>query len=59
MKTEAFIKISDENNDILPRAIVEDKLDRQNASISMRFFSEDVENCLRNSTTVVRQILFV
>ena len=47
VKTEAFIKISDENNDILPRAIVEDKLDRQNASISMRFFSEDVESCLR------------
>ena len=31
---EAFIKISDNDNDILPRAIVEDKLDRQNASIS-------------------------
>ena len=46
IQTEAFLKISEENNDILPRAIVEDKLDRQNASISKRFFSEEVENAL-------------
>ena len=46
IKTEAFLQISEDDNDILPRAIVEDKLDRQNASISQRFFSEDVENAL-------------
>ena len=45
---EAFIKISDNDNDILPRAIVEDKLDRQNASISQRFFSAEVEEALRD-----------
>ena len=46
IKTEAFIRISEDDNDVLPRAIVEDKLDRQNASISQRFFSEDVEKAL-------------
>ena len=46
IRTEAFLKISEDDNDVLPRAIVEDKLDRQNASISQRFFSEEVENAL-------------
>ena len=46
---EAFIEVSQINNDVLPRAIVEDKLDRQNCSISQRFFSEEVEDILRRN----------
>ena len=37
------------NHDILPRAIVEDKMDRQNSSISERFFSEDVQKILEEN----------
>ena len=43
---EAFIRVSDVNHDVLPRAIVEDKMDRQNCLISQRFFSEDVQKIL-------------
>ena len=43
---EAFIRVSDTNHDVLPRAIVEDKMDRQNCLISQRFFSEEVQEIL-------------
>ena len=39
---EAFIGVSEVNHDILRRAIVKDKLDRQNCAISRRFFSSDI-----------------
>ena len=51
MSSEAFIQVSQINNDVLPRAIIEDKLDRQNCSISQRFFSEEVENILTLSSS--------
>ena len=44
--TEAFVHVSKVNHDVLPLAIVEDKLDRQNCQISQRFFSEEVQNIL-------------
>ena len=40
--TEAFLHVSDIDHDVLPRAIVEDKMDQQNCSISQRFFSKEV-----------------
>ena len=43
---DAFINVSETNHDVLPREIVEDKMDRQNSTISQRFFSEDVEQIL-------------
>ena len=46
VSTQAFINVSKSNHDVLPRAIVEDKMDRQNSTISQRFFSEDVEKIL-------------
>ena len=46
ISSEAFIRVSEVNHDILPRAIVEDKLDRQNCTISRRFFSSDVQSIL-------------
>ena len=49
VSTQAFINVSKSNHDILPRAIVEDKMDRQNSSISERFFSEDVEKILKQN----------
>ena len=33
----------------MPRAVVEDKMDRQNSSISERFFSEDVQKILEEN----------
>ena len=44
--TEAFLRVSEYDHDILPRTIVEDKLDRQNCELSLRFFSEDVQRIL-------------
>ena len=44
--TEAFLHVSDIDHDVLPRAIVEDKLDSQNYSISQRFFSKEVQKIL-------------
>ena len=46
VSTEAFIEISDIDHDVLPRAVVELKLDRQNCLLSQRFFSEDVQKIL-------------
>ena len=49
VSTQAFINVSKSNHDILPRAIVEDKMDRQNSTISERFFSEEVEKILKEN----------
>ena len=46
VSTEAFVNVSKVNYDVLPLAIVEDKLDRQNCQISQRFFSKEVEEIL-------------
>ena len=46
VSTEAFIEVSDMDHDVLPRAVVELKLDRQNCLLSQRFFSEDVQKIL-------------
>ena len=43
---KAFLEVSEVNHDVLPRAIVEDKLDRQNCAISRRFFSQEVQDIL-------------
>ena len=46
ISANAFLAVSSVNHDALPRAIVEDKLDRQNCLISQRFFSEEVQQIL-------------
>ena len=46
VRTEAFLQVSDIDHDVLPRAVVEMKLDRQNCLLSKRFFSEDVQKIL-------------
>ena len=46
VSTQAFIEVSDIDHDILPRAVLELKLDRQNCLLSQRFFSEDVQKIL-------------
>ena len=46
VSTRAFIDVSDMDHDVLPRAVVELKLDRQNCLLSQRFFSEDVQKIL-------------
>ena len=46
MSSQAFIEVSDIDHDILSRAVVELKLDRQNCLMSQRFFSEDVQKIL-------------
>ena len=46
VSTEAFIEVSKVDHDVLPRTIVEDKMDRQNSTISQRFFAKDVEEIL-------------
>ena len=49
IKTSTFIAVSNVNHDVLPRAIVEDKMDRQNCTISQRFFSSDVQEILHSN----------
>ena len=49
IKTSAFIFVSHVNHDVLPRAIVEDKMDRQNCTISQGFFSADVQEILQSN----------
>ena len=40
VSTKAFVNVSKVNHDVLPLALVEDKLDRQNCKLSQRFFSK-------------------
>ena len=47
VRTEAFLQVSDMDHDVLPRAVVEMKLDRQNCLLSKCFFSEDVQKILQ------------
>ena len=46
IRTEAFLEVSDIDHDVLPRPIVEDKMDQQNCTISQCFFSKDVQKIL-------------
>ena len=46
VRTEAFLQVSEIDHDIVPKTIVELKMDRQNCSISQRFFSADVQKIL-------------
>ena len=52
VSTQAFIEVSDIDHDILPRAVVELKLDRPNCLLSQRFFSEDVQKILTSCNYV-------
>ena len=49
IKTSVFIAVSNVNHDVLPHAIVEDKMDRQNCTISQRFLSADVQKILQSN----------
>ena len=39
----AFIRVSETNHDVLPKSIIDDKLDRQSIRIAQHFFSSAVE----------------
>ena len=43
---DAFIAVSEVDHDVLPQTIVEDKMDRQNSTISQRFFAKEIEDIL-------------
>ena len=43
---EAFLQVSDTDHNVLPRAIIEDHLDKQSSDLAKCFFSEEVENVL-------------
>ena len=42
-RKEPFVKVSETNHKVLPKSILEDRLDRQSIRIAKRFFSNDVE----------------
>ena len=46
ISSNGFLAVSSVDHDLLPRTIVEDKLDRQNCAISQRFFSAAVQKIL-------------
>ena len=43
-KTAAFKRVSESNHSVLPKSILEDKLDRQSIRIAKRFFSKEVQD---------------
>ena len=40
---DAFIRVSESNHNVLPKSIIDDKLDKQSIRIAKRFFSKPVE----------------
>ena len=45
----AFVCVSETNHDVLPKSILEDRLDRQSICIAKRFFAEEVQNELEKN----------
>ena len=45
----AFVKVSETNHKVLPKSILEDRLDRQSIRIAKRFFSVDVQEELEKN----------
>ena len=43
-KTAAFTRVSESNHSVLPKSILEEKLDRQSIRIAKRFFSKEVQD---------------
>lgn len=43
---QAFLAVSEMDNNLLSKAVVEDILDKQSVDLSLRFFSRDVQNAL-------------
>ena len=52
-KTAAFKRVSESNHSVLPKSILEDKLDRQNIRIAKRFFSKEVQDELVKTMTTM------
>ena len=45
----AFVRVCEMNHKVLPKSILEDRLDRQNIRIAKHFFSSDVEQELQKN----------
>ena len=45
-----FVRVSERNHKVLPKSILEDRLDRQSICIAKCFFSSDVEQELQNNS---------
>ena len=53
-KTAAFKRVSESNHSVLPKSILEDKLDRQSIRIAKRFFSKEVQDELAKTMTTMK-----
>ena len=45
----AFVCVSETNHDVLPKSILEDRLDRQSIRIAKHFFAEEVQTELEKN----------
>ena len=45
----AFVRVCERNHKVLPKSILEDRLDRQSIHIAQRFFSSDIEQDLQRN----------
>ena len=43
MRSNAFLEVSDRDNDILAQGIITDEIDKQNLEVALHVFSEVVE----------------
>lgn len=46
---KAWIRVSKKNNDLLPKIVITEHLDKQNVAITERFFSKEVEQVMRSN----------
>ena len=54
----AFVRFCEMNHKVLPKSILEDRLDRQSIRIAKRFFSSDIEQELERTAMMLRLNLY-
>ena len=49
VRAEAFLEVSERNNDLLSRALLTEEVDKQNFEVALHIFREDVEEDIKKN----------
>ena len=49
VRAEAFLEVSERNNDLLSRALLTEEVDKQNLEVALHIFREDVEEDIKKN----------
>ena len=49
VKAEAFLEVSERNNDLLSRALLTEEVDKQNLEVALHIFREEVDEDIKKN----------